>query len=215
VVVAVSAACRTTRPAADETPIPPLTSTSAAEAAQQLAARRAAFTGERGLMRIRATSGDQTQSFRAQLQLDRTGRMLLTAYTPIGTTAIRLFTDGREVTFINDLEGTWWRGDAADFSRSFGFFGSLDPSAMAMLIDGLPPDSSAVVVEYAPTGIARASVGDAVVSFDPPVYPPKHVVVSRGAQQLELQHLESAMTAQPVVPPEVPRDYRCCVPPAL
>jgi hypothetical protein len=193
--IALLAACRTARPAGEETPVAPLTSTSPADAARQLTARRAQLTGERSLLRIRATNGDRSQSFRAQLQI-----MLLTAYTPLGTTAIRLYADASEVTFINDLEGTWWHGTAADFASSFGFFGRTSPYSMALLIDGLPVDGS-ITYDYAAAGLARANVGDVAVTYDPPSYPPKNVTIVRGSQKLEIETLESAMTTVSVKKP--------------
>ena len=193
--LALLAACRTSRPAGEETPIAPLTSTSPADAARQLTARRAQLTGERSLLRMRATNGDRSQSFRAQLQIDNSNRMLLTAYTPLGTTAVRLYADASEVTFINDLEGTWWHGTAADFANSFGFFGTTSPYAMALLIAGLPADAS--------------------FTYDPPSYPPKHVTILRGAQKLEIETLESAITTASVAKPSAPNGYRCCVAPRL
>ena len=211
--IALLAACRTSRPAGEETLVAPLTSTSPADAARQLTARRAQFTGERSLLRIRATNGDRSQSFRAQLQIDAGGRMLLTAYTPIGTTAIRLYADNAEVVFINDLEDTWWHGSAADFASSFGFFGRTPPYAMALLIAGLP--SEGITADYAASGLSRASVGDVVVTFEPPSYPPQHVTIVRGAQKLEIETLESAMTTASVAKPQVPSGYRCCVAPRL
>jgi len=207
------ASCRTTRPAGEETPVAPLTSASPTDAARQLAARRAQLTGERSLLRMRITNRGQTLSVRAQLQIDGSGRMLLTAYTPFGTNAIRLYAAGDEVTFINDFESTWWHGSASDFARSFGFFGSASPSAMALLIVGLPAEG--VTIDYAPAGIAHASAGDAVISFDPPSYPPKNVTIVRGAQKLEIETLESVMTTASVAKPEASADYRCCVAPRL
>jgi hypothetical protein len=211
--VALLAACRTARPAGEETPVAPLTSTSAADAQRQLTARRAQLTGERSLLRIRATNGDRSQSFRAQLQIDAAGRMLLTAYTPIGTTAMRLYADNAEVVFINDLEDTWWHGSAADFASSFGFFGRTPPYAMALLIAGLP--SEGIAADYAASGLSRATVGDVVVTFEPPSYPPQHVTIVRGAQKLEIETLESAMTTASVAKPQAPSGYRCCVAPRL
>jgi hypothetical protein len=206
------AGCRTTRPAGEETPVAPLTSTSSTDAARQLAARRAQLTSERILMTIRATNAGRTMSFRAQLQVD--GRhMLLTVYTPFGTNAVRLFAAGDEVTFVNDLESTWWHGSAADFARSFGFFGSASPSAMGLLIAGLPAEGFSP--DYAASGIARATAADVVVTYDPPAYPPQHVTIVRGAQKLEMATLESAMTTAKVDKPEVPASYRCCVAPKL
>jgi len=211
--IALFAACSTARPAGEETPVVPLTSTSPADAAHQLTARRAQLIGERSLLRIRATNGDRSQSFRAQLQIDNRNRMLLTAYTPLGTTAIRLYADASEVTFINDLEGTWWHGTAADFASSFGFFGAAAPYSMALLIAGLPADGP--TYDYAAAGLARANVGDVVVTYDPPSYPPTHVTIVRGAQKLEVETLESAMTTASVAKPEAPNGYHCCVAPRL
>ena len=214
VLAAILAGCRTTRPAGEETPVAPLTSTTPVDAARQLTARRAQLTGERSLLRIRATNGDRSQSFRAQLQIDNSNRMLLTAYTPLGTTAIRLYADASEVTFINDLEGTWWHGTAADFARSFGFFGTTSPYSMALLIAGLPAEG-AITYDYAVAGLSRATVGDVAVTYDPPSYPPKHVTIARGSQKLEIETLESAMTTASVAKPEAPTAYRCCVAPRL
>jgi hypothetical protein len=211
--VALLAACRTARPAGEETPVAPLTSTSPADAARQLTARRAQLTGERSLLRIRATNGDRSQSFRAQLQIDNSNRMLLAAYTPLGTTAIRLYADASEVTFINDLEGTWWHGTAADFASTFGFFGTTSPYSMALLIAGLTPEGP--TYDYAAAGLSRANVGDVVVTYDPPSYPPKHITIARGAQKLEIETLESATTTASVAKPAAPNGYRCCVAPRL
>jgi hypothetical protein len=210
---ALLAGCRTTRPAGKETPVAPLTSTSPADASRQLTARRAQLTTERSLLRIRATSGDRSQSFRAQLQVDGTNRMLLTAYTPLGTTAMRLYAAGAEVTFINAIENTWWHGSAAEFAGAFGFFGSTPPSAMALLICGLPAEGFSL--DYASAGLARANVGDVTVTFDPPSYPPQHITIVHGAQKLEIETLESAMTTAAISKPEVPSGYRCCVAPRI
>jgi hypothetical protein len=212
--IALLAACRTARPAGEETPVAPLTSASPADAARQLTARRAQLTGERSLLRIRATNDDRSQSFRAQLQIDNSSRMLLTAYTPLGTTAIRLYADASEVTFINDLEGTWWHGTAADFASSFGFFGTTSPYSMALLIAGLPVEGP-ITYDYAAAGLARANVGDVAVTYDPPSYPPKNVTIVRRGQKLEIETLESAMTTASVAKPEAPNGYRCCVAPRL
>jgi predicted small secreted protein len=212
---AVVAGCRTARPAGEETPSAALTSTTAEDAARQLAARRAQLTSARSLLRIRATNAGRSLSFRAQLQVDKSGCMLLTAYTPFGTNAMRLYADGGEVTFINDFEGTWWKGGVAEFGRSFGFFGSASPSSMALLIIGLPAGGRDFTYEYAAAGLKRATAGDTVVIYDPPSYPPQHVLVSRTAQSLDIETLESSMTIAPITPPVIPSSYRCCVAPKM
>ena len=148
-------------------------------------------------MRVRATSGDKTQSFRALLEYSP-GAMLLTAYTPLGTTAMRLYSSGDRVVFLNDAENTTWSGTPSEFAASFGFFDAT-PVTMAELILG-----------------RRTSAPGVNISYDPPGFPPKHVVVTRGGgQKLDIEHLESTYTGATVREPKVPRGYRCCVPPRL
>ncbi len=152
-------------------------------------------------MRIRAMSGERTQSFRAQLHAS-SDAMLLTAYTPLGTSAFRLYASGDRVLFLNDAENTSWNGSPAQFASSFGFFGDATPVTMAQLILGR-------------RGVVRTHLGDVTISYDPPAFPPKHVTVSRGTQRLEIEHLDSVYTTASVEEPKVPRNYRCCVPPRL
>jgi len=178
-------ACRSTRPAGVETPVTSLR----------------ADAPERSLMRIRATSGERTQSFRAQLHASPEA-MLLTAYTPLGTSAFRLYASGDRVVFLNDAENTTWSGTPAQFASSFGFFGDTTPVTMAQLILGR-------------RGVERTQAGDVTISYDPPVFPPKRVTVARGNQRLEIEHMESVYTTAAVEEPKVPRNYRCCVPPQL
>ena len=147
-------------------------------------------------MRVRATSGDKTQSFRALLEYSP-GAMLLTAYTPLGTSAIRLYASGDRVLFLNDVENTTWSGTPAEFAASFGFFDAT-PVTMAELILG-----------------RRTTAPGVNITYDPLSFPPKHVMVIRGNQRLDIEHLESAYTDARVAEPKVPRGYRCCIPPHL
>ena len=153
---------------------------------------------ERSMMRIRATSGERTQSFRALLHASPSA-MLLTAYTPLGTSAFRLYSAGDRVVFLNDLENTSWSGTPAEFASSFGFFGDETPVRMAQRI----------------LGRDKSEARDVTIAYDPQSFPPKHVTVTRGAQRLEIEHLESVYTDAPVEEPKTPRGYRCCVPPRL
>ena len=128
--------------------------------------------------------------------------MMLTAYTPWGTSAMRLYASGERVIFLNDAENTTWSGTPAQFAASFGFFGDVTPVTMAQIILGR-------------RGVERAQIGDVTITFDTPAYPPKGVTVVRGTQRLEIEHLESVYTTSNVEEPQVPRSYRCCVPPRL
>jgi hypothetical protein len=180
--------CRTGRP--DGAPIAPLTASTAEAAMQQLRARRAEFAGLRSFMRVRATTNGKTQSFRAQLAVEDARRMELTAYTPVGTTALTLKANGESVSVQNRIEGSQWEGNANDLARSFGFLGAgLTPAEVGMLIAGLPPRDD-LQYDVEPAGLRRASFGDVVVTFDPPAFPAKNVVVTRGNDRIEIEHLE-------------------------
>ena len=170
--------CRTARPTG--APIAPLTSTTAEEASEQLRVRRASFGGVRSLMRVRATTNGKTQSFRAQLAVHDARRMELIAYTPVGTTALTLKANGDDVTTDPEVPP-----ESFAFLRATG----LTPAETSMLLLGLPPRDD-LNVEYAPSGVARATVGEITVTFDPPSFPAQKVIVERAADRVELEHLE-------------------------
>jgi len=178
VLLAVLAGCRTGRPSG--APIAALTATTAEEAAAQLRERRASFSGARSLMRVRATTNGKTQSFRAQLHVQDAQRMELIAYTPVGTTALTLKANGNVVTSDPEVAP-----EAFQFLRAAG----LTPAETGMLLLGLPPRDG-LPVQYAPTGLASANVGELTVTFEPPAFPAQHVTVTRGNDRVELEHLE-------------------------
>lgn len=203
-VALIFAACRTARPVGEQ-PITPLSGA----AAQQLVQRRDQFEGQRSVVRIRSMNGAQTQSARAQLQVGRTGDMLITVYAPVlNTSAARLYAANGQIVFLNDIDKTAWQGPAGEFTGSFGFIGA-NPAALAMLILGLPPREATSVV-YGPAGLQSARLQDAVVAYDPAVYPPQRVVIVRGIQRVEIDHLEDYASPAPIEPLKVPVDYRCC-----
>lgn len=180
--------CRTARPAG--APLAPLTAANGEEAMGQLRERREAFRGVKSLMRIRATTKGQTQSFRAMLTIGNAREMTLVAFTPVGTAAMTLVAEGEHVSVKNHLERSEWEGRATDLGRSLGLFGGeLLPAEMAMLITGLPPRDD-LDYETTSAGLASAAVGDLRATFDPPAYPARHVVVTRGTDRIEIEHLE-------------------------
>ena len=178
-----------------------------------LETRASELKGARSLMRMRATSGGRVQSFKAQLQIDPRA-MLLVAYTPLNTTAMRVYADDGGVVFTNDVEHTAWRGSAEEFARNFGFFGDLAPRDAAKLLIGLPA-SRALTYEATPAGLARATAGDVTITYAPPSFPPSRVTVVRGAQTLEIESLGTVASSERVEPLRMPADYRCCVAPKL
>jgi hypothetical protein len=170
--------CRSTRPAGS--PVPVMAATSLEDASRQLRELRANFGGMRSLMRIRATTNGNTQSFRAQLAVHDARRMELIAYTPVGTTALTLKADGDMVTT-----------DPVVPPESFAFLraAGLTPAETAMLLLGLPPRDD-LQMEIAQGGLASAAAGEVTVTFDPPSFPARHVVITRGADRIEIDHLE-------------------------
>jgi len=172
-------ACTTGRPSG--APIAPLTAPTSEAAMQQLRERRANFHGMKSLMRVRATRNGQTQSFRAQLAVHDARRMELVAYTPIGTIALKMKANGNAVTTDPPVPP-----DTFDFLRS----ADVVPAEVAMLLLGLPPRDDLAQIEVVPSGLASARAGDVSVTFDPPSFPAKHVVVTRGNDRIEIEHLE-------------------------
>lgn len=145
-------------------------------------------------MRVRVVTPEQTQSFRAQLVVPDRTHMELVVYTPIGTTAAVVRADGDRIQFENHMKPAEVVGSAEDLARPFGFYAAdLIPAEMAMLLLGLPPRAD---LQYAmtPTGIAGATVGDVTVAFEPPVYPPKRAVITRGSNRIEIEHQEIVST---------------------
>ena len=132
--------------------------------------------------------------------------MLMTIYSPIGTTVARLYAEGDDVMFLNDFEGTVARGKAKDF----GALGGPTP----FLLVGLPP-AGVESITYGPEGIESVSLSNATIKFDPPVYPPKRVTIDQGQLHIEIEHLESFVDATTLKAPEIPANYICCVPPPL
>ena len=171
-------ACRTARPAGE--PIAPLTAGTPEEAIAQLRERRAELRGMRSLMRVRATTNGKTQSFRAQLAVRDERRMELIAYTPVGTTALKMTADGDRITTDPEVAPA-----SFDFLRGAG----LTPAETAMLLLGLPPRED-VLVEATPQGLASAIAGGIRVVYDPPAFPARSVVVTRGADRIEIVHEE-------------------------
>ena len=173
-----AASCRTGRPSG--APVAALSSSTAEEAAAQLRAARESFRGMRSLMRVRATTNGKTQSFRAQLIVHDARRMELIAYTPVGTTALKMKADGDRITSDPPVAP-----DAFAFLRQTG----LTPAEMGMLLLGIPP-SDGDRYDFAPAGLASAGPGDLTVVYDPPAFPAKRVVVTRGADRIEIEHEE-------------------------
>ena len=171
-------ACRTGRP--DGEPVAPLVAATPEAAEEELRARRASFRGMRSLMRVRATTNGKTQSFRAQLAVHDARRMELVAYTPVGTTALKLKANGDDV--VSDPVVA---PEAFAFLRETG----LTPAETGMLLLGLPPNAD-VRLDFAATGIVSASAGRLTAQFDPPSFPAKRVVVTAGDDRIEIEHVE-------------------------
>jgi hypothetical protein len=179
-------ACRTAAPTGQ--PIVPIRAASAEEAMRELVARRDNFRGVRSLMRVRAAVKSETRSFRSQLQVTDRASARLIVYTPIGTTAATVVGHGEQVT----IEGPGRRvvGNSSDLASSIGLFaGNLTFAELGMLILGLPPRDD-LIYETTETGLRRVVAGDLTATFEPPSYPPESVVLTRGADRVEIAHEE-------------------------
>lgn len=192
--LALLAGCRSTGPAVNETPLAPGT---------PLPLLRTV----RSVMRVRITSAERTQSFRAQLLLQPArGRMELNAYTPIGTAAFTLFADGTRVTFLNHLERTAWRGDAAGLAGAIGLLGGAAPVEWALAALGYPSGLEGVTIAY-----PAADGADGTQALAPV----PRVVFTREDAAADITNLGVYSSDAAVSEPRIPRDYRCCVPPGL
>jgi hypothetical protein len=173
----VTQSCATGRPSG--TPVAPLTATTREATIAELASRRANFRGMKSLMRVRATHNGQTQSFRAQLSVHDAKRMELIAYSPVGTKAFSMKANGFAITT-----------DPPVPPESFAFLTEeIAPAEWGMLILGIPPRDEPAY-QYEAGGLTRAVHGDVEAVFDPPSFPAKHVVVTRGSDRVEIEHLE-------------------------
>jgi hypothetical protein len=147
----------------------------------QLRERRSSFRGMRSLMQVRATIDGKTQSFRAQLLVHDAQRMELIAYTPVGTTALKLKANGDRI-----------ESDPPVAPRAFAFLrdSGYTPAEMGMLILGLPPNDDDRF-DFAATGLVSAEPGEELtLQFDPPSFPAKHVVITAAEDRIEIEHVE-------------------------
>ena len=159
---------------------------------ESLLARADSFAGARSIARVRVSTAGETRSFRAQLIVENRQHMQLIVYTPVGTTAATITADGDHVTVVDALHGSTVEGSAGAMLAPYGFFtGGLTPAEMGMLLLGYPPRRD-LVYETAATGLSRATAGDIVVTFDPPAFPARHVVIVHGSDRVEIEHLEIA-----------------------
>jgi hypothetical protein len=168
----------------------PVRADSPEAALRELRDRADAFRGARSLMRVRATSGDRTQSFKAQLVIPDRRTMELIAYTPLGTTAATIRANGDQISFVNHVENSAWEGTPEDLARSLSIYASsIVPAEMAMLIIGLPAVENAAYVA-SPTGLQSASADGVSVTFHPPQFPARGVTIRRGSDVVTIEHLE-------------------------
>jgi hypothetical protein len=176
IVLLLLAACRSAAPAA-EAPFVPGTPLNSLHAV-------------RSLMHVRATRGENTQSFRAQLLVEpATERLEMNAYTPVGTSAFTLYAEGVRVVFLDRIHRMRWEGD----SREIALLGGVRPAAWALAVLGYPEELHGITIEGAPP----------------------EVTLRRGAERVEIRHLEVVATGASPRAPKIPRGYTCCIRPEL
>jgi hypothetical protein len=156
-------------------------------ALQALREERSSLGGIRALLRVSVNIGTFVQSFKATVDVHG-DHMEMTAFTPLGTTAMAISADGEKVHVHDVLGGKDWDGTAADLSRLVGIFPpGVPPADMVWLLLGYP---TVTTVEATPTGLASATVGELTIRYDPPVHPPQKVTVTSPRQKVEATVLE-------------------------
>jgi len=188
--LAVLTSCRTAR-LPDEAPVPPLSAASADEALSTLRNRIANLVDIHALLRVRVTTPERTDSFKAAVTVSNRQQMELTIYTPINTTAVTITSNGQNVTSRDVIHGSTVKVTSAELAKSYGIFlPNVAPSDMALLLLGLPAVADAHY-EATPTGLQRATVGDTTIEYTPPVQPVQSVTVTRPTQKVEITVLEA------------------------
>ncbi len=179
----------------------PMGTTDPRDAWAQLLSTRRGFDGVRSFARMRVNEGDRARSFNARIALDRRGTLQIEGLTPIGTKAFTLHASGRAVTFVNDLDRTYWTGDLEVLSRLMRLpVAELQARDLGMLLMGLPAgtdsmfdmqgnaESGQFKVEHGPFRYTVAGAGfeDAVAvqgdqrivfRYAPPRYPAAAVTI--------------------------------------
>jgi len=185
-----TSACRTAR-LPDENPIPALQASTADDALNALRDRRARLTDVHALVRLRVTTPERTDSFKASVTVAKDQQMELTIYTPLNTTAATITSHGQSVTIHDVIHGSTVKVTTEDLARTYGIFlPNVAPSDMALLLLGFPSVAGATY-EATPAGLRRAVVGDTVIEYEPPVQPVQTVRVTRPDQQIEMTVLDA------------------------
>jgi hypothetical protein len=187
----VVAACATTHPPAiGEHPILALTTTSADDALHALRRERNALGGARALLRVRVTAGADVTTFKAAVDVHG-DHLELTAFTPLGTTAMTVTADGDRVHVHDVIQGRDWDGSVADLSRTIDIFPpGMPPAEMVWLLLGYPGQNRDVDVTATATGLSSATSGAYTIRYDPPVHPPQHAEVTSPKQKVDVTMME-------------------------
>lgn len=189
-IVALFAACRTAR-LPNEAPVPPLQAASAEAALSALRERQASLVDLHALVRLRVTTPERSDSFKAAVTVAKDQQMELTIYTPLNTTGATITSKGPTVVIRDAIHGSTVTVTTADLARMYGIFlPDVLPSDMALLLLGFPSVAGATY-DATPTGLRRAAIGDTTVDYDPPVQPVQKVTVTRPGQQVEMTVLEA------------------------
>lgn len=123
----------------------PMGTTDPRDAWAQLLSTRRGFDGVRSFARMRINEGESSRSFNARISVDRRGTLQIEGLTPIGTKAFTLHASGRAVTFVNDLDRTYWSGGLDVLSRLMRLpVADLDSRDLGMLLIGLPAGTDSV-----------------------------------------------------------------------
>jgi len=143
-------------------------------------------------MRVKAPVMGSVQTFKAAIDVEG-DHMVLTAFTPLGTSAMSVTADGDKVHFHDTIHRLDWDATTAQLAQMVPMFPpNVKPAEMAWILLGYP-GNDAIEVTAAPAGLATAKTGTVTVTFDPPAHPPQHIVITNGAQTVDVMLLEVAV----------------------
>lgn len=202
---------------------------------ERLAQHARAAEGRRAYSRLQWEGGGRRVGFDATLVTDAGGTLRLEALTPVGTAAATLWTDGRELVFLNHRNDTWWNGsidEIPDASPLVPALRAIGIDAASNLLFGIPVSGEAtpcrsdfavaecravgdVIHEVTASGLLRVSMPGVVIDYETPSVPATRVRIDAASGILSVMHRAIESSVEPVERPVPPASWRCCVLPGF
>jgi hypothetical protein len=182
---------------------------------------------------VRVTTPDGRRTFRATIQAGDDGRVIMSAFTPVGTEVFAFEVRDGVMVFADHSSRKSWRGAFSEIGVQLGIPQGLDASLFARLVFGLPAgrgsadlsDVSRGVVRqdglaYELTGLGLSAVRSEStpwsVVYDPEAFPPKKVTFDDGSgRSIVVRHLDLSHSRGRLEPLAIDTSYACCFRPLI